>query len=243
MRHIANYKWFWITIGAWCFIATVGAWALIYSPFQLDTRLISEFSTEINKSINKNQIYLISSPMGLSLETVTEKWEAKGWKNMSGRINLAAALLNMPKEYYQYFNQLVQIRAFESEDSFRILGLLTAGNGGETYQWVSEIPKKSLESQDPSNVDFPLKPPPESLNALTVKTKDMETSIWSLDSKLNVVEMFSRAYSAQGFSGRLLSKKNDESFFILRKGSIKLLALVSDNGKKSTILLAKIYKI
>jgi hypothetical protein len=204
--------------------------------------LISEFSVEVNKSTNKNKIFLNSSSISLSLEAETEKWEAKGWKNMTGKINLATALLNTPREYSEYLNQLVQVRAFENKESLRVLGLLATGNGRQAYQWVSEIPKKSLQPQDPSTVDFPLKPPPESFNVLTIKSKNIETLIWSLSSKTNIDETFSRVYSSQGFSGRLLAKQNAESFFILKRGSIKLLALVRDTGKNNTISLVKLNK-
>lgn len=238
-----QYKWFWITFCGWCFTAAVGAWALIFSPFHLNSKKISEFSSEVNGTVGINQILVCASPLPESLRATTQQWQSEGWKCTTGTLNLAPLLLKSSKENWAGLDSLAQLRIFQKGDSYRLLGLLSDFNDNQTYEWIAEVPKKALKSLKPSEVDFPLKPPSTALDIRTVKSKKIETCMWSLRSPKKPDAQFMDTYASQGFSGRLWSKQNRESIYILRRGTLRLLAVVEAGNKKSSISVVKLDKI
>jgi hypothetical protein len=240
--NMKNYKWFWITFCGWCFITTMGAWALIFSPFHSSSKKISEFQVEINGYQGQNQVLTSSAPIDRSLKELTGQWEGEGWKSLTNNLNLAPILMNIPKNYEKLASSLIQLQIFQKNGDYRLLGLLNDVNSNQTYQWIDEVPKKALQGQDPSKVEFPLKPPQNASNILTVKSEKIETCSWSFLTNSNIEDQFIHTYASQGFSGRTWSKQPGESIYILQRGSVKLLATLNQSGGKNIISLVKLKK-
>lgn len=238
-----KFKWFWITFLGWCLIGAASAWALIYSPFRFDTKTISEFGAEINGYKAKSQIRVSTSSLGASLNSLSEELEEAGWKCVSRKLNLASILLGNPQNFKKSLDSLVQVQMFQNKDSYRLLGLWCDYNDHQTYQWVTDIPQKALKSQKSSDVDFPLKPPVDAFNVLTIKTEKMEACSWALAASQRPLARFSNIYTSEGFSGRLWSEKPGEAVYILRRGSVKLLAVIqTETTKNNLISLVKLDK-
>ncbi len=240
MKHLKDYKWFWVTFLIWFFLGCLGAWALIFSPAPLNQRIISEFTVQINGAIGKNTISRVSGSMNLALERITRDLEEKGWENISGRVNLAPLLLNTAPEYRNILNRLIQLRLFQNRENYKFLGCLDEANQQETYQWISEIPKTAFDSLKPGQSGFPMIPPSTALNVSWIKSKKMESLSWTTKNDPAFQGNFPRFYSAQGFSGKLTSSSNDfrERVYILRRGTDRIVAvLTGENGKFVTSLV------
>lgn len=237
-----NYKWFWMTFGGWCFITTMGAWALIFSPFHLNSKRISEFQVEINGYSALNQVLTSSFPIDRSLKAITGQWESEGWKSITNNFNMAPILMNIPEKYEKLASSLVQLQMFEKNGDYRLLGLLNDMNSNQTYQWINEFPKKAIRGQDPSKVEFPLKPPQTASNVFTIKSEKVKTCSWSVPVSFRIEDQFIHTYALQGFSGRVWSKRTGESIYILQRGSVKLLAVLNQSGNKNIISLVQLNK-
>ncbi len=124
-----------------------------------------------------------------------------------------------------------------------MLGLLSDFNDNQTYEWIAEIPQKALKSPKPSEMDFPFKPPSPALDIMDVKSGKIEICRWSLMSSKDPNLQFSETYAAQGFSGRLWSKQNGESVYILQRGTLRLLAVVEADHEKILISVVKLDKV
>ena len=244
MTLFKNYPWFWATFGFWCFAVTVGAWALIYSPFtNNDSSVISRFSTRINGEQAMTTFSLNQSDTPSSLENLTRRWEETGWKSLTPNTNLASLLLDLPKPYRSLLDPLIQVRVFQNPVSFRLLGLCLNAQSGKTYQWVSDVPLKALQTQGPAEVDFPLKPSSNAFDIFTLKTEAISASLWSIKTEANLPTVFAHIFSSQGFSGRMLNSADDEATYLLQKGSTRLFGVVRKQGPKMTISLMMFDKI
>ncbi len=238
-----RYKWFWITFCGWCFIATVGAWALIFSPFHISTQKISDFSNKINGATEVNQILVCTSPLRESLKAITQQWQSEGWECTTGTLNLAPVMLKLPKENQSGMDSLAQLRLFQKGGFCRLLGLLGDFNDNQTYEWVAEIPQEAFKSPKPSEMDFPLKPPALASEIMDVKSGKIEICGWSLRPSKNPPLQFTQTYASQGFSGRLWSEQNGESVYFLHRGILRLLAVVETGPKKILISVMKLDKV
>jgi hypothetical protein len=238
-----RYKWFWMTFFAWCLLGTVGAWALIFSPLYLNSKKISEFTAQVNGSVTTSTILVDSAPISASLEVITKEWQKKGWKYVAGDLNLAPVILNIPKKHSKYLAPLVQLRVFQNKDSYRLLSLWNDLINHQTYQWITEAPQNVFKPQTPSTVVFPFKPPLEAANIVTVKSEKMETLLWTLPSQKDPETTFAHLYTSQGFCGQLWARQSCGKIYFLRKGPIKLLAIVKQKGMKNTTILVKLNKV
>ncbi len=239
---MVKFKWFWITFIVWCLLGGVGAWALIFSPFSFTSTKVTEFKAEINGGTAESQILVSSASLGSSLDSLTKEWQAEGWNRVSGNLNLASILLDMPKGYARVLDSIVQVQMFQSKDSFRLLGLWSDFNDHQTYEWVTDVPQKIMKSQKPADVDFPLKPPAKAANVLTIKSGKIEVCSWSLASQTESPAQFTSIFALEGFNSYLWSKQPGEWFYILNRGSIKLLAVVQTKGEENLISLVKLDK-
>lgn len=243
MNRLRSYKWFWGTLAVWLFSFTVSAWALIYSTFHLNPQTISKFSCEINGYQTQVEFSSTRGKMDLSMESLTKKWQEKGWVNITTKINLAGVLLGVPKQYQPQLDPLLQIRAFQKAGSLRMLGLWFDGQSNQTYQWVSDMPQEALQAQDPARMDFPLKPPTQAFGLLNIKTKKMSVCLWSVKTVGEPGPFFAQIASAQGFSARSLSGSGDETSYLLQKGSTRLIGVAKKEGNKTTISLMALNQI
>lgn len=237
---MTRFKWFWITFSAWCLIATVGAWAVIYSPFRLDSKKVCEFEAQINGKLVKSQILVTSTSLDLSLDGLTSQWQEQGFECVSKNINLASVLLKIPKKYWGALNSLAQIRMFQNNDDYRLLGLWSDPNDHQTYQWITDVPKGILKAQTTSTSSFPFRPPTNASNFMVIKTEKMETLMWCLPSGPKPDQELMNFSASQGFAGRLWSKRLNESVFLLQKGSLRLIATAEQDGNKNVFSLVKI---
>ncbi len=220
----------------------MGAWALIFAPFHLNSKKISEFQLKINGYPSQNQVLASSAPIDKSLNAITGQWESEGWKSQTNTINLAPILMNIPENYEKLASSLVQLQIFQKNGDYRLLGLFDNSNNNQTYQWIEEVPKKAIQSEDPSKVEFPLKPPQSALNVFTIKSKKIETCGWSFSSSSKIEDQFIHTYASEGFNGKIWSKHTGESVYILQRGTIKLLAVLNQSGNRNTISLVKLNK-
>lgn len=126
---------------------------------------------------------------------------------------------------------------------YRLLGLLSDFEDGQTYEWTAEVPQEALQSPDPSKVDFPFKPSAGASHVFTAQSPNAMVCGWSLPALDDLEAQFQQAWSAQGFSGRLWSKQDGKFFYLLRRGDTRLLAVLQSAGEKNTISLMKLDKI
>ncbi|GEM_PF-3421094 len=244
MRKIfSQHLWFWSALFGWCFITAVGAWALIFAPFDIRPKKFSEFSVKINGVTEDNQLLVCNAPLRESLESVTDQWQAEGWKCITGILNLAPLLSTMPKSDQETLDRFAQLRCFKKGENFRLLGFLGDSNSNQTYEWICEIPAKTLEEQKPFAIDFPLKPPQNAVHIFTIKAQKVETCIWSLPFSTNPEGRFIDDFTSQGFNGRLWSKQGEGHVYLLQRGSIRLLASIEMTDKKETISVVKLDRI
>src|SRR5579859_4459284 len=184
-----KFKWFWITLTGWCVIGAVGARAIILSPFHLDSKEIFESKAEINGVGAQSRLLASSASMDSSLVELLREWQAQGWNCVSGDMNLASVILGVPRKYEGFLDSLAQVRMLQNKDTYRLLGLWSDLDSHQTYQWITDVPRKALDRPDPSDVDFPLKPPMGAQGVLTVKlgkNKNMEVCSWSFSSSRNL---------------------------------------------------------
>lgn len=239
---VSQYKWFWLTFCGWCFIVSVGGWALISSPFHLNSEKISEFSVQVNGAAEVHQILVCHSPLQESLRAISRQWQNDGWKCVTGTLNVAAIALKLPQGARSGLDSLAQLRVFQKGSLFRLLGLLSDFDDEQVYEWVVEVPQRALKNLKPSEVDFPLKPPSNALGIMDIKFEKIEACSWLLQSSKNPDLEFTSTYSAQGFSGRLWSKQDRKSIYILHRGFLRLLAVVEPEKEKNLVSVVKLGK-
>lgn len=238
-----RYKWFWMTFLAWFFLGTLGASAMIFSPFHLDLKEISTFKAKVNGVTDENRILVNSGGIEQNLDALSDQWRKEGWKSVSGNLNLANILLKTPHEYTGALASLVQLRTFENRDSFRLLGLMQDHQNGRTYQWVSEVPKTAIFPPGQNDINFPLMPPSTAMDLIHVETGKLELLTWTQPAEGAAEEGFVHLYASQGFSGRLWSMDPDGSTYLLQMGSTKLLAVIQGGDEEDTISVVKLSKI
>jgi len=234
-----DQKWFWLTFGTWCFITTVGAWALISSPFHLDSKVISEYPLQFNGTVEKNRISVCASELDQSVVAIRQEWQKEGWTCTTRNFDLFSLLMNPSPADRSLADKLARLLVFQNGANVRLLGLLRNYEDGQTYQWTAEMSQKAFEIKDPSQLDFPLKPPVNALNFFFIKSKKLECCTWSLPLSPDIENQFTTGYVSQGFSGRLWSRKSDESVYILKKGSTRLLGVIKRESQNNKISLVK----
>jgi len=231
MNHLARFKWFYAALGFWFFAAALSSWALIYSPFHSKVKKISEFSTEINGVAETNLIAAAPLPVKNSFEETSNDWKNDGWVCVTRRTNLAGYFLDLPPEDAEALAPLLQLSVFKKNKTLRLLGYLAGPADGQTYQWTAETSTDAVKPQNPSSVDFPLKPPPGSFHLFAVRTGPMAALTWSMSNQDHPAERFKENYISQGYSGRLIRQEKSLSQFILQKGQLKLFLAVKEEDK------------
>ena len=236
MIHLIRHKWFYFTFGFWCFISALSAWALIFSPLHMNSNKISEFTAELNGTSISNQILKTPASLENSLSFLSLPWQKEGWVCVSGRINIASILLNIPDFQDDLINPILQLRLFKKNNALRLLGLWTNAQEGQTYTWIAETTQTAVQPLKFSEGSFPLKPPPGAMGIFGVKTEHTEALAWSENPGKNPVESFKKNYLSQGFSGKILSTQKGELLYILQKGGLKLFSVVPQNDKNNYVV-------
>ena len=235
-----RFKWFWITLGCWCLIGATSAWALIYSSTHLATSTVSEFTAQVNESTVHNQILVTSNSMELSRDLLSSEWREDDWKLVSGKLNLARVLFKTPNALSAPLDSLTQVQVFQKGDTLRLLALWNDIEHGQTYQWITETPKKVLEPPDPAKVPFPFHAPANARDLLFLKAKNTEVLTWFSKERRDPEMTLRALYLSQGFSGRRLCKKSGESLYILQKGSTRLLGAVEKGTSQNAFTFVKL---
>jgi len=236
---IKKHKWFFSTLSLWCLLSALGAWALIYSPFIPTRKSLGDFAARINGVTARGSLYATDLAARPAVTRIMTDWNKEGWKETGG--NLAPVLLALPRNLDSSLSEILQVRIFHNRRlaAFRALALLTDANRGQTYEWVAEIPQKALQSPDPHSVDFPLNPSANAADIRQITVEKMAILYWVQPPGLDPTGFFQRLYASQGFSGRIYSREKFGATFILRRGSLKLFAMVQETADKSTIIICK----
>jgi hypothetical protein len=232
MNLLRNYKWFFGAFFAWFLIGSACAWALIFSPPQDGPRGIAQFSLGVNGFEEKNIISASLAPPSRTLEAYTRNWEAEGWRNLGGNVNLAPWLAGFTGEAAQKASPILQLRVFSRKDRLRILGLLSP-DLRKTYEWTAELPRKALEPPDPSSLLLP--PPPGAFHIYSIATGKSETGTWSLPARSVPGFNPEAVFLENGFSAQCLSRGPGEAAFLLARGALRVLAVAQKGPGEDTL--------
>ena len=220
MNVLDRYKWFWMTLGLWLALGIFSAWALIYSPFHLETKEVIEFSAQVNGSEQHDRILVGPAPIGTGLEAVTKEWEEEGWKPVSGKTNLVNVLLGTTKDSQGTLDHLAQLRLYGKKDRLRLLGLLASAHDGQTYYWISEMSQDALHSPDPASVVLPLGLPSNASNIATINMDGTKAVVFTVSDPFDPISLGVN----QGFSCRPLPSHAGSEAYLLQKGKEKWIA-------------------
>ena len=237
MNHFLLFKWFYLTLGFWCLLSTFSGWALIYSPFHLNPKPLSEFAVQVNGMTARNRLRFLSGSVRDSLDSITDDWKNEGWVCSTGSLNLAPILLNAPADFTDSLSSLAQLRIFKRKGELRLLGLLAVPAEGKTFLWTVEINQATALSFKPTEIVFPLVPPTEAVNVFWVKSARAEFLSWSMPGRKASTKYFENHCASQGFIERLLSHQTGEDLFLIQKGSTKLTAIAQNDKNNYAVFL------
>jgi hypothetical protein len=232
MKLLRNYKWFFGAFFAWFLIGAACAWALIFSPSTNGPVHVSRFNLGINGFEEKNVISTSLEPPARVLEAITRNWEAEGWRNLGGNLNLAPQLAGFTGKEAREASSMLQLRVFSRGDRLRILGLLSP-DLQKTYEWTAELPRKALDPPDPSVLLLP--PPPGAFHVFSISTGKSETGSWTVSSRSGTGFNPELVFMQNGFSAHCLSRGPGEVAFLLTRGPLRVLA-VAQKGPDEGIL-------
>lgn len=232
-----KYKWFWITLCTWFVLGGVSTWALIYSPLQLFSKQISRIDVEVNGQKQKYEFQEFSNSLEDCLVKTMGQWKKEGWICRSGNINFANLLLGL-KNDNTLLSSCLHISVFQRDEMVRILGLWNDRNISRTYECIAEIPKNGLERKARMpRWDFPMRPSLDAFQPCWARFSDFEIAIWFQPVNRNFENRFIELLSSQGFEGKLWSKKDGETVYLVRRGNIRLLALLKPGKQKDVVSL------
>ena len=236
-----KYKWFWITLTTWVILGTIfSCWAFIYSPLKLDWREKVQFNGSLNGFKESNTVDIVSGALADCLEQTKKQWEIEGWKPMTGGLNLAPLLLGLSSDH-NLLSPYLYVGIFQKKDYYRVLSFYNDYRLNQTYRLVSEIPQKAFNPKEILNHwNFPLKPPVEAFSPYCGEFKKFGIALWFLPFDKNSQDHFQAFCSDQGFDYRLWKTEDKEKIFTLRKGNIRLIAVLNTEDKKNVISMVRL---
>jgi hypothetical protein len=235
-----KYKWFWITLALWFVLGAITSRALIFSPFQFTPQKIAHLEPTVNGQKQSDDFYVLLNCLQDCLITTTKHWEEAGWKCVTPGANIASLLLGL-KNNDTILSSYIQLRLFQKKESYRLLGLWNDEKNRKTYECVCEFPISIFsEKASINHWDFPLKPSSGAFRPFCFNYGGQHIASWEQPSDGNGEYQFHQLFSNQGFTGRLWSRRNEETVYILQKGSIKLLAVIRPQNMRTSISLVKV---
>jgi hypothetical protein len=217
------------------FTIAVFSRALIFSPHHFSPQVIGTFDADLNGSKQKNEVWINSGSMMESQKELTQDWLKDGWAPVAQGMDFAPTLLgldNAPDVLAPY----LQMKMFEKDGVYRFLSLLQDSEKDQTYGWVSETPKKILDpSQALSHWEFPLMPPKNPSKLYLQKCMNCQMAFIFMSQNTDLTGVFKTSCANQDFDLIPLSRSNDRLSFMLKKGKIRILAML-DYGENENLI-------
>ncbi len=231
-----KYKWFWMTLGLWFLLAgSVTTWALIYSPYRLEFSPKARFEAVMNGSRQTHEIEVASGSLENVLAQTMARWRKEGWESESGTLNLASPLLGMKRDE-PLLSSFLHVSLFKKGDLRRVLGLWSDSKNGQVYRWVAELPKATLDDGAArSHWKFPVNPPTGVLRLYNGSLEGLQTAGWSYPANSTDVLDFGSFVAAQGFDQSPFPGSPGEKAYILKKGSVRILAVLREGEKGNSV--------
>jgi hypothetical protein len=230
-----KYKWLWLTSAFWILMGSFFPLrALIDSNAYSQWTSIHEFTGEMNGFTVKNKIERSPGSLTAGLIETVENWKIQGWTSVSGPLNLAAVSLGLSSDS-PLLSEQIHLGLFQKGLYYRILGFLNDPRQNRVYRWTAEFDRRALSSEQKSSAwDFPLKPPAQARQPRVAGIGEMRTAAWSwIDSPSEA--SFTDFCAAQGFQGNPLRKNGAETVYGLRKGGIRIIAILKKEGRESSM--------
>ena len=239
-----RYKWFWMTLLFWtgCGVA-VSAWALIFSPHRPDFSEIAAFSGEVNGSRQDHEISVSAVSLEDARVETEGRWRREGWTPVGGPANFASVVLGLKDD--GLLDPTLRVSLFAKEGRYRVLGFLRDPRKNLTYRWVGEIPKETFNAPSPGDPwDFPIAPPRWALHPYFGRLGEFQMATWGFPSDNASQERFLETCRVQGFEGKIFSESGGEIVYILTRGSVRLIAVLTGGNsvrEVSLVWLGKAY--
>jgi hypothetical protein len=237
-----KYKWFWLTLLTWFVLGGLSTWALIYSPLQLLPKKVNRINVEVNGLNQKYELYEFPNSLEDCLAGTIALWKKEGWVCRTGNINFANMLLGS-KTDYSLLSAYLHISLFQKNDLLRVLGTWRDHKNARTYQCTAEIPQKCfITSASETRWYFPMKPPSDAFQPCCARFSGFQVAIWFQPTRRDLENGFIELFSSQGYDGKLWTKNDDETVYLLRKGKTRLLAMLKSEEQKDMVSLLSLNK-
>lgn len=179
-------------------------------------------------------------PLEDCLIKTTNEWKKERWIPCTGNINFANLLLGSAKEN-TLLSSFLHISLFQKNRTYRLLGFLRDRQDSKTYQCVAEIPIDCFESKASStHWNFPMKPSSNAVQSYWAKYEGFQFATWSQPADPNFENGFIELFSSQGYEGRLWNKNQGEIIYLVRRGKIRLIALLKPENKEDVVSLMQL---
>ncbi len=222
-------KWFWATLVFWTLLASsVVCWALISSPLRFQPQTISRYETKINGQSQKTELWINQGRLNDLMPIIVKEFTNDHWKPFGNGLDLTSALLGSICDSFDLSDQ-VQIKLFEKNGLYKVLGLWQSKNVDETYGMTSDLPNSVFNlSLAKSSWGFPFAPPPSATQLFYEKLEMLKIGFIYLPPGDDAIQQFNQICSNQGFSEILWQEKKDKKVYILTNKKFKILAIVSE---------------
>src|SRR5665213_44903 len=192
-------KWFWTTLVFWTLLASsVVSWALISSPLRFQPQTISRYETKVNGQPQKTELWVNQGRLTDLMPIIVKEFTNNHWKPLGNDLDLTSSLLGSISDSFDLSDQ-IQIKLFEKNGFYKVLGLWQSKDADETYGMTSEVPNNAFNlSQSKSNWGFPFAPPPAATQLFYEKLETLKIGFIYLPPGDEPVQQFNQICSNQG---------------------------------------------
>jgi len=236
-------KWFWGTLVFWSvFAIALTGRALIYSNLRFDPQIISRYEIKTNGLAQSHQFWINEGCLSDLVPLVDDRLCQEGWSKCQGGNDLIPNLLQL-EGLVPDISDRVQIKMFQKPGFHLALGLLQDQNEPKTYGWEGIYPDAVFNlDQARKGWDLPFPVPSDAKQLINEKLENLQISMLVLSPQKNLVERFQALCQEGNWRASEWKSGGEDPAFLLTRGRVKLLALLSRQDFEDVITLLKFDK-
>ncbi|HVM32207.1 MAG TPA: hypothetical protein VMU88_03670 [bacterium] len=228
--------WFWATLVFWCvFSSAVISRALIFAPLSFQPQMLRHFETRINGRAQRHDLWVNDGALNRLIPLIEAQYGKQGWKPVASGMDLAPEALGF-KNPSVAFPDSFQLKLFQREGLFRVLGLWQSPREDKTYGWACDTPPipPSPEQARPQ-WGFPLRPPAGAVSIYQSRIDGLAMAFFILPGTRPFQETIDSVVQSQGFQATPYYQDSSQTAFLLQKNKTRLLAQAAFQSGQTSI--------
>jgi hypothetical protein len=233
-----KFPWFWGSLFILCFFGSGATWALILSSTQADFTCLSTMRGELNGADTSHRIDTTSQTLDSTVQTTFRHLERQGWLPVQATLPFPSILTGLDPSS-TIIDSHARIHLFKKGRS--LLSACFIARGDRTYRWTAEMSGPPIDPRGPRHAfPFPLSPPDMTFDHFHGSWNGFEILCWSDRAAGRGPGDFRSHASSQGFDVQFHSSSKGRRIGTLRKGSIRVIAILESHPDREDVILARV---